>query len=330
MKPIYFPFTFISEPVFDALSACFGKIVVYQSSKVNIPENMKEWDNSGKLEIRIPIEGDEEKIDNILQDFKTWAQLHQGSELSFLKTQTEKIPFFNENAISQITLDIKRQNLEKQPSEKPDRLLNARLFLQIAQEHDLQADVLQRDFLLFETMEQNLIKNLKGEIEPSQMDIDTHPSVEKKDAGHYMTKERMEAWVRIMQHDDHHTGLFVTSSRSVIEHLLDNAPEAKILPDINGIPALESGIEAKEKWQNRLINTLETITTDASFASAEANLETPTFIEIDRKKTLTFYIIPGLSPRQFFSRYIKPTGSQHQDKRDMEHVKNTLIGWYDI
>jgi hypothetical protein len=93
MKPIYFPFTFISEPVFDALSACFGKIVVYQSSKVNIPENMKEWDNSGKLEIRIPIEGDEEKIDNILQDFKTWAQLHQGSELSFLKHKLKKYRF---------------------------------------------------------------------------------------------------------------------------------------------------------------------------------------------------------------------------------------------
>ena len=330
MKPIYFPFTFISEPVFDAMSTCFGKIVVYQSSKVNIPEKMKEWDNSGKLEIRIPIEGDEEKINNILQDFKTWAKNHQGSELSFLKTQIEKIPFFNENAISQITLDIKRQNLEKPSPGKPDMLLNARLFLQIAQEHDLQADVLRRDLLLFETMEQNLIKNLKGEIETSQMDIDTHPSVQKNDTGHYMTKERIEAWIRIMQHDDHHTGLFVTSSRSVIEHLLDDAPEAKVLPDINGIPVLESGIEEKEKWQNRLMKTLETVITDASFASTEASMKTPTSIEIDRKKTLTFYIIPGLSPHQFFSRYIKPTGSQPQDKRGMEHVKNTLIGWYDI
>ncbi|UCD88973.1 MAG: hypothetical protein JSW04_11030 [Desulfobacterales bacterium] len=330
MKPIYFPFTFISEPVFDALSACFGKIVVYQSSKVNIPEKMKEWAHSGQLEIRIPIKGDEVKIDNILQDFKDWAELHQGSELSILKTQIEKIPFFSENAISQITLDIKRQNREKPARKKPDVLFNARLFLQIAQEHDFQADVLRKDFLLFETMENNLMKNLKGEIDSPQMDIEPHPSVKTNDTGHYMTKERIAAWIHIMAHDDHLPGLFVTHSRSVIEHLLDTAPEAKILRNINDIPAAERRVEEPEKWHIRLMNTLETIITDASLKSVKASMKTPAFIEIESNKNLTFFIIPEISPRQFFSRYIEPTGSQPQDKRDMAHVKNTLIGWYDI
>ena len=59
-------------------------------------------------------------------------------------------------------------------------------------------------------------------------------SVKTNDTGHYMTKERIAAWIHIMAHDDHLPGLFVTHSRSVIEHLLDTAPEAKILGNING------------------------------------------------------------------------------------------------
>lgn len=330
MKPIYFPFTFISEPVLDALSACFGKVVVYQSSKANIPEKMKEWDKRGRIDIRVPVEGDEEKIEKIVQDFKTWADLHQGSELSILKTQTGKIPFFNDNATSQITLDIKRQDLEKPSQEKPERLLNARLFLQIAQEHDLLEDVLRRDLSSFEAMEQNLVKDLTGDMDSSPMDIEPYPSIETRDTGHYMTKERIEAWSRIMQHDHQHTDLFVTSSRSVIEHLLDDAPEAEILTAIDDIPSLENEVEKKEKWQNHLMNLLETTIMDASSASTKATTPPPVAMGKDRKRTLTFYIIPGLSPHQFFSRYIESTGGRLQGKKLTESVKNTLLGWYDM
>lgn len=330
MTPIYFPFTFISEPILTELWDCFGKIVVYQSSRMNIPENMKAWEKSGKIDIRLPVEGDEEKIDKIFQEFKTWAELHQRGELSLLKTQAGKIPFFNEEAISQIKLDIKRQGHKKSLRGEPERLLNARLFLQMAQEHDLQNDALRQDLLSFEAMEQHLIKDLKGETLSSSADNAPYRSVATVDAGQYMTKERIDAWVRIMLHDRQQSGLFITNSRAVIEHLLDDAPEAQILQDIDYLAALENEIEKKENRHNRLLQHLQTLAADVSTAATKTTTAPVIFTEKARKKGFIFYIIPGLSPHQFFSRYMESTGRRSQDKKSTESVKNTLIGWYDV
>ena len=107
MKPIYFPFTFISEPIVEALSACFKQTVVYQVSSQKVPEKMQEWSKSGTLDIRIPVEGDEKKLDKILNDYRAWINLNQGSEIAFLKTQVDKIPIFDETYSSKIRDDIK-------------------------------------------------------------------------------------------------------------------------------------------------------------------------------------------------------------------------------
>jgi len=322
MKPTYFPFTFISKPVVDALSTCFKKTVVYQASKLNIPEKMKEWDKSGSLEIRTPIEGDEEKLEKILEDYKAWASLHQGSELSFLKIQSDNIPFFNEYSTSQIAADMTKGNHEKQPLDKPDILFNARLFLQIAQEYDLQKDVLSQDFLLFEEMEQNLIRDLKGENKPPYMKADRKHDVETHEPGNYMAKERLEAWICMMQQDPQPSGLFVTSSRSVIEHLMDNTPEAEILMELHDISIPGNRLQEKEKWHNDLMEHLEIIATSSQPVSTDSRLETPSSLGGDRKVTLTFYIVPGISPKEFFAGDIELAQFQPSEKQ----FKNTLIG----
>ncbi len=326
MTPIYFPFTYISEPLLDELLNYFGRIAVYQSSRNHIPENMTAMAKSGKIDIRTPVEGDEERFKKILQDFKAWADLHQRSEMSLLKTQAGKIPFFNENATSQIKSDIMRRDPEKPSQEKSERLLRARLFLQVAQEHDLQHDALRLDLLSFEAMEQHMIKELHGEILSSSPDIDTYQSVASEDLGQYMAKERIDAWTHIMLHDHRQSGLFITHSRAVIEHLLDAAPEAKKLSDIDATGAFENGSEPKE---NRLLHQLETIVADAASAATTAATAPPLFNEKDRKRALIFYIIPGLSPHQFFSRYMEAAARVSQNKRSMEPAQNTLIGWYD-
>ncbi len=326
MTPIYFPFTYISEPLLDELLNYFGRIAVYQSSRNHIPENMTAMAKSGKIDIRTPVEGDEERFKKILQDFKAWADLHQRSEMSLLKTQAGKIPFFNENATSQIKSDIMRRDPEKPSQEKSERLLHARLFLQVAQEHDLHHDALRLDLLSFEAMEQHLMKELHGEALTSSPDIDTYQSVAADDLGQYMAKERIDAWTHIMLHDHRQSGLFITHSRGVIEHLLDAAPEAKKLSGIDTTAAFENGSEPKE---NRLLHQLETIVADAASAATTAATAPPLFNEKDRKRALIFYIIPGLSPHQFFSRYMEVAARVPQNKRSMEPAQNTLIGWYD-
>jgi hypothetical protein len=165
MKPIYFPFTYISEKVLGAVSAFFKQIIVYQPSSLNIPESTQKQANSGLLEIRIPAKGDENKIDNILKDYKSWANIHQGSEMAFFKTKPDIIPFFGESSTSQIKAAIKKEKQKQQNEKKQDSLLNAKIFLHIAQEFDMQNWEINKELQLSEEKTLNLIDNLKGEDE---------------------------------------------------------------------------------------------------------------------------------------------------------------------
>jgi hypothetical protein len=329
MKPIYFPFTFISKPIVEALSACFKQTAVYQVSSQKVPENMQEWRKSGTLDIRIPVEGDEKKLDKILADYKAWINLHQGSEIAFLKTQADKIPIFDETSSSQIRDDIKKKIRENQSQEQPDDLFNARLFLQIAQEFDLQNIELKQDLLLFETKEQDLMKNLKGENEDLHLKIAGNRTLEADDPGHYMTKERIMSWTRLMQHDQQVSGLFVTSSRAMLEYLIDIAPEVEKLICFDAIPVFENRVEEMERWQVGLMESLEMLATNQLPSSTDGIFNAPAAEGCERKVALTLYIVPGETPHDFFVRCVEGDLFCAKDENQKTGIKNTLIGLFE-
>ncbi|MBU4185952.1 MAG: hypothetical protein KKC23_07125, partial [Proteobacteria bacterium] len=259
MKPIYFPFTYISEPVLEALSAFFKQIVVYQPSSLNVPESMQKLADSGLLEIRIPVKGDENKIDNILKDYKSWANIHQGSEMAFFKMNPDKIPFFDDSSALQIKADIKKKKQKQQNEKKQDSLLNARIFLHIAQEFDMQNWEINKNLLLLEEKTLNLIDNLKGEDELSFKENDIKKTLKTDYQSDYMTPDRIIAWTHMLQYDQDISELFITNNRSAIEHLIEKTPEAKIVLNIDSIPLTNSDDEKREKWQNSLNEQLELI-----------------------------------------------------------------------
>jgi len=330
MKPIYFPFTFISKPIVEALSSCFKQTVVYQISSQKVPEKMQEWCKSGTLDIRIPVEGDEKKLDKILEDYRAWINLHQGSEIAFLKTQADKIPIFDETSASQIRDDIKKISRENQSQDKPDDLFYARLFLHITQEFDLQNVELKQDLLLFEAMEQDLMKNLKGENEVSHMETGGNQELKADDPGHYMTKERIKAWTRLMQHDQQVSGLFVTSSRAMLEYLIDIAPEVEKLICFDAIPVFENRVEEMEKWQVGLMESLDMLTTNPLPSSTDGIFDAPEADECDRKVALTLYIVPGETPHDFFVRCVEGDLFCAKDENKKAGFKNTLIGLLEV
>ena len=126
---------------------------------------MQKWAESGLIDIRIPVFGDENKLEAILKDFRIWANLHRQGTLDFLKAWSGKIPFFDETLVSQIRADIsKRSGIDQAPKESDD-IFSARLFLHIAQEFDLHNIGLNQDLRSIETMEQDLFKSLHGEDE---------------------------------------------------------------------------------------------------------------------------------------------------------------------
>ena len=329
MKPVYFPFTYIPEPVLEALSAFFKQIVVYQPSTLKIPENVQKLADSDLLEIRIPVKGDENKIDNILKDYKSWANIHQGSEMAFFKTTPDIIPFFSESSISQIKADIKKKKRKQQNEKKQDSLLNARIFLHIAQEFDLQNWEINKDLLLLEENTLNLFDNLKGEDELSFKGNDREKALKIDYQSEYMTPDRIIAWTHLLQYDRDISNLFITNSRSVVEHLVEKTPEAKIVLSIDSIPQTNSRDKKTEKWQKSLIKQLELILENSLPASEDIKIKSPFDKDDGKKVSLTLYLVPGESPYKLFTRIAWHKTPVKEINKEAK-FNSTLIGFVEF
>lgn len=329
MKPIYFPFTYISESVLEALSAFFKQIIVYQPSSLNIPESMQKQADSNLLEIRIPVKGDENKIDNIVKDYKSWANIHQGSEMAFFKTKPDMIPFFGEFSTSQIKADIKKKERKQQNEKKQDSLLNARIFLHIAQEFDLQNWEINKELLLLEEKASDLIDNLKGEDELSFKGNDREKALKIDYQSEYMTPDRIIAWTHLLQYDQDMSNLFITNSRSVVEHLVEKTPDAKIVLSIDSIPLTNSDDEKREKWQNSLNEQLELIFGGSLPASEDIKIKSPFDKDDGKKVSLTLYLVPGESPYKFFTRIAWHKTPVKEINKEAG-FNNTLIGFIEF
>jgi hypothetical protein len=327
MKPIYFPFTFMTKPVCQTLAACFRQTAVYQISSIKIPDEMQQLEKSGILDIRIPVKYDGDKLDAIVKQYRSWANLHQGSEIAFLKSRTDKIPFFDEDSTRQITADIKsKEGRQNRSQEKPDPLLNAGLFLHLAQEYDMQNLTLTEDLQAVEAMEQDFMKDLKGDNHALDEEIALEKTLEVHDPGHYMTKERVHAWTRIMQQDQEGSGFFVTTSKSVFEFLIDSTPEAELVGVLDAIPVVDNAVEALETWRDELMKHLEMLATVVWIAKTDPIITAPEIPGCETTVSLTLYIVPGNTPHEFFARCVENDSIGVKDKIAGSKLKNTLLG----
>jgi len=339
MKPIYFPFTYISKPVAEAIYACFGKTIVYQPSGKNIPEEIRKLVERGVLDIRMsgnPKKKDEERLSAILKEYNAWANLHQGSrgiQLDFFKAVKNKIPFFDDSSTSQIKANIKGITDGNRVGKKPDPVFNARIFLSIAQNFDMQNDKIVQDIASFETARKDLIKNLKGEGRTSPLVHgykDEFKAINLADYD-YMIQERIEAWTSLvccdpMQYREEKSGLFVTSSRQAIDHLLEKTPEIENVFSIDKIPVVENQVKKSTKWSKDLMEHLEIV----SESSRPLKCDNFNIVSDDQKcetkASLSLYLVPGTSPLEYFSRFIRFDSTGSWITKDRVKLKNTLIG----
>lgn len=336
MKPIYFPFTFISKPIVNALGACFRQIVVYRPSCRSVPENMQKLQESDLIKIHIPVSGDEDQLDAISKNYGAWINIHQGSEITFLKTRADTIPFFDESYASQIRADIKKGQQAKISQEPLEPVFSARLFLHIAQGFDMENWEINQDVALCKEMEQDLMSNLKGEnrkIKEGGMGLST---LKPENSGDYMTSERCSAWSYLFLHDQMQTNqiqtdqkeseLFVTHSRLAFETFIEKAPEAEEVLYFDAIPVRENRADDLEIWQDSLMKHLNILAQNKWPATKEGILNPPDNKGNDKKVSLTVFIVPGKSPQEFFARFVN--NSQVQASKGKKDIKfnNTLIG----
>lgn len=284
------------------------------------------WADSGIIDLRVPIAGDENKLEAILKDYHAWANQHQGSTLDFFKAWGGKIPFWDETFASQIRADIKKKSSPGQLQKEAEDIFGARLFLHIAQGFDLQNNGLNQDLKLFDAMEQDLMKNLKGEDESLHLETAGKEKFPFDDPGLYMAAERLKAWTKLMQHDRETSGLFITTSRSVLDELIDKTPEIEMVIDFDSIPMHASRDEKVEKWQDGLLTSLNTLQTSTWPVLTEGMFEAPAVNGFDENVAIKLYIVAGETPYDFFARCVGDNSLQAGLETERVRFKNTLIG----
>jgi hypothetical protein len=54
---------------------------------------MQRLADEGVFDLKVPVSGDEARIENLIKEYKEWGELHQKSDTAFLKAIGERAPY---------------------------------------------------------------------------------------------------------------------------------------------------------------------------------------------------------------------------------------------
>jgi hypothetical protein len=328
MNSIYFPYTYISTPVAEAVSACFGRFTVYQPLPDKLPPSMQALMDEGIMDIRIPVAGGSKDLVSAARNYLDWANAHadsSGSNLAFLKTLQASKPLLDDTLSSQIVADVKKQINGNSGSQSSNPVLAARIFLYFAQRFDQQNQELDHALTEFSQKEQALIQDLKMEDDALAAEFNKEPARTTDGNTDYLITGRLEAWTRILLNDKGPAGLFVTHSTAVLEQLLDSAPMAQKILDLEAIPRLTPATMAPASWQEQLFSYITDIAENNWTPESEKKTKEFDVPVAENTVSLKFYLVPDQNARQFFCQVSGIKGSEHDHLSPIASARNTLI-----
>lgn len=328
MKPIYFPFTYVSGPVAEALSSCFGQFMVYRPFSEKIPDQMQFWITREVLDLRVPVTENETELKTAVKNFQSWAALHMegsGKKTFSLKTHLGPASFFNELSSSKIVAAIREKILDNPTNPDPDPVLVARVFLAFAQEFDRYNYELANELTGYDQKVADLMHQLKmeedSEVGGGRRDLMHFPDT----SADYMISDRLEAWTRLFLRGSDESGLFVTHSTAILEHLLDRSKAAARILRVESIPLGTVKSDWIESWQKRLALNFTRLIQDKQAVLGDESIERPDFPTAENTVSLNVFRVPDQRPREFFARCAAINWFDTAEPDRNSSVNNTLI-----
>ena len=285
MKPVYFPFTYINDEDARDLCALFGMITVYLPVSSDVTENMQRLSEEGALELKIPVSGDDARLGALIKEYKEWGELHQKSDIAFLKAIGERVPFFDDTFPTRLASQIMAIRDENHSKEKPNILFNARLFLCLAMDYDLVQNGINKDLVSVYEMEKKLIEGLTHEDEEFFAAKTGSPLQPSDDSGKYKMKERIEAWTCLMANDGETPGFFITGSRDAFDFVIERAGDYRELFDLVDVP-VSAGPESLNRWRDILSEQIKGLLSDNNYKIDEKIYDMPAEKSAGRKASL--------------------------------------------
>ena len=267
MKPIYFPSTWISEPVQSILYACFDQVVLYSPHSELVPETHRDLAARERLEIRLLKEEPGDNLPMRIESYHTWVQLHEGERPDFHKFSALYPAAPRDPSSREIRSQILNHDRDETPPEDhaADPIKRARLFLAITQQYDQQQASLAKDLHKISGMQRNLLRQLTPEREETESIKPGTPPLESIEIPHPMVAERLAAWRLLYRHHRRQTEgdgppppscppLLITADPDVFEHLKDSGAAAEVVCMISNIPfpGEETAAASREKINRAL------------------------------------------------------------------------------
>ncbi len=329
INPIYFPFTYVPQWVAEALAACFKQFTVYQPSGRKLPAEMQSWVEAKMMEVRVPVQTEDEALAKMAKDFRAYASLHGGSKhlqtAAFLGRQGA-IPFFGESAVSRIVSEVKKSSPATPAAADLNPLFCARVFLEFAHEYDRQSDELSQGLGVNDRRSRDLLEKISGEKENGLPATPLTAEIRVENPAEYMAPGRFQAWLRLYMIDPATSGLFVTSSTSVFNYLIDNLAAAEKVIQSLGLPVMGAKDDATTSWRDSFLKRMKQLAENRWSAAEHAFADM--FLPDDQhsKTTLTLYRVPGQNPAHLFSRIVEDQNVDILQSDQSTELTNTLIG----
>ena len=324
MKPIYFPFTYVSSGVAEAVAACFGQFIVYRPLNDKVPEQMQHQVHQGVLDLRVPVTENEKELTTAVKNYLDWANLHMrdaADKTADLKSRMGGLPFFDDFSSSKILADVKGKIHGSSAGKFTDPTLAARIFLCLAQEFDRKNQEAAYELYRYHQKKAELIRQLKMEEDPLADEFQTKPPPDL--FADYMISDRLEAWTRIFRRDPDACGVFVTHSPAVMEHLLDRSPTAVRVMRLESIPLDIGKTLSSKSRQQKLTLNLARLAQNEQPLSAGVLHEGVDFPAAKTTVSLNVYLVPHQVPGEFFARCAELNDTEQSVQTG--NFKNTLI-----
>ena len=332
IKPIYFPYTYVPQWVAETLAACFKQFTVYQPSGRELPSEMQSWVQENVMDVRVPVQTEDAALEKMAKEFRAFAGLHDDSKN--LKTAVYRgrqgaIPCFSESAASRIVSNVKKHSGSAPAETDSNSLFSAQVFLDFAQEFDRQNAELDRGLGANEQHLDDLFKELSGSIDNDLPATPLSADIRVEDSGEYMALDRLKAWLRLFMMEPADSGLLVTSSPSVFDHLIENLTAAQKVVQSLKLPVTVVEDGAAISWRDSFLRQMKQLF-EKGGGTGENNFgDLPLPLDHRSNIRLTLYRVSGQSPADMFGRIFEDQITDTLKSNRSAEISNTLIGLID-
>jgi hypothetical protein len=326
MKPTYFPFTYVAGRAAEAVATCFGQFIVYRPRNDKVPQHMQALVDQGVVDLRVPVTENEKELKAAVKNYLAWANLHMrdsAKKTADLKSRMGVWPLFDDFSSSQILADIKAKIRGGSADKIMDPTFTARIFLCLAEEFDRQNQEVTHELYRYHWKQADLIGQLKMEEDPLAVAFPPQPLPDR--LADDRISDRLEAWTRIFQRDPDASGLFVTHSPAVLEHLLDKSPTADRVMRLESIPLDKAKALDIKPWQQKMAASLARLAQDDQPSFAVELPEGVDFPPADNAVCLSVHLVPNQTPAEFFARCAGLNLNDTEKPVQKGKIKNTLF-----